>query len=176
VPTFKILMDCNHKPKIPADDPAIWNRLKLLPFTVTIPDAEIDRQMGAKLRAEAAGILAWAVRGCLEWQRRDLDEPQEVRQATQQHRREMDTIGRFISECCEVGAQFRQATSRLYCAYGASCDQTWEQRESPKAFGMALERIPGLLPGRNNKVGRYWDGVRLQIPSDVTQSKIAHDA
>ena len=80
-PTFKVFMDCNHKPVIRGHDPAIWNRLKFIPFTVTIPDAEIDREMGAKLRAEAPGILAWAVRGCLEWQLRGLDEPQEVRQA-----------------------------------------------------------------------------------------------
>ena len=174
-PSFKLFLDSNHKPIIPADDPAIWNRLKFIPFTVTIPDAEIDRQMGAKLRAEASGILAWAVRGCLEWRRRGLDEPQEVKQATQTHRREMDTIGRFIGERCEVGPDFREATRRLYCAYEAWCDQTGEQKETPKAFGMALERIPGLLPGRNNKVGRYWDGVRLQIPNDATQSKVAHD-
>jgi putative DNA primase/helicase len=175
-PTFKLFLDSNHKPIIPADDPAIWNRLKFIPFTVTIPDADIDRQMAAKLRAEDAGILAWAVRGCLEWRRRGLGEPDEVKAATQSHRREMDTIGRFIEERCEVGPNFRETTTRLYCAYRAWCDQTAEQRESPKAFGMALERIPGLLPGRNNKVGRYWDGVRLQIPNDATQSKVAHDA
>jgi putative DNA primase/helicase len=175
-PTFKILMDCNHKPVIRGHDPAIWNRLKFIPFTVTIPDDDIDRAMGAKLRAEAPGILAWAVRGCLKWQRRGLDEPKEVRQATQSHRREMDTIGRFIGERCEVGRDFRETKARLHLFYENWCQQAGEQPESKKAFGTALARIPGLETRKDSKIGWFWQGIRLLAgPDDATQSKIGHD-
>lgn len=160
VPTFKLFMDCNHKPVIHGYDPAIWNRLKFLPFTETIAANEIDREMGAKLRSEAAGILAWAVRGCLEWQGRGLDEPNEVREATQSHRREMDSMGRFIGECCEIGPEFFEKTANLYSAYDTWCAEAGEKPESKKAFGMALERLDGLQRVRNHD-GWYWQGVRL---------------
>jgi putative DNA primase/helicase len=74
---FKIFIDGNHKPEIRGTDTAIWNRTKLIPFNVSIPESEIDKRLLDKLKAEAAGILAWAVRGCLDWQRhQSLGEPQ----------------------------------------------------------------------------------------------------
>ena len=167
--TFKLFLDTNHKPLIPGDDPAIWNRLKFIPFTVTIPDAEIDRDMGAKLRAEAEGILALALRGCLEWQQRGLNEPQEVKHAMQQHRQEMDIISRFTADCCEVGPIFRETKHKLHAAYETWCHEMGEQPESKKAFGMALRRIPGLEDGKDGKIGWYWQGIRLlAMPRDAT--------
>ena len=68
-PTHKIVLAANHKPFVRGTDHGIWRRLRLVPFTVTIPDDEQDKQLPVKLVAEYAGILAWAVQGCLEWQR-----------------------------------------------------------------------------------------------------------
>lgn len=99
-PTFKILLGTNHKPRIKGTDLAIWRRVKLIPFTETIPEDRQDRKLPEKLRAEAPGILAWAVRGCLDWQREGLGIPDEVRTATQAYRQEEDIVGQFIAECC----------------------------------------------------------------------------
>lgn len=44
-------------------------RLNLIPFTITIPPAERDLKLADKLKEEWSGILAWAIEGCLEWQR-----------------------------------------------------------------------------------------------------------
>jgi putative DNA primase/helicase len=68
VPQFKLFLACNHKPIVRGTDLAIWERIKLVPFTVTIPPEERDTDLGTKLRAELEGIFAWAVRGCLAWQ------------------------------------------------------------------------------------------------------------
>lgn len=72
----------NHKPHANADDYALWKRLILIPFTqafVDSPRAAHEHQRDAKLaetlRGEASGILAWLVRGCLEWQRDGLKPP-----------------------------------------------------------------------------------------------------
>jgi putative DNA primase/helicase len=83
LPTYKIFFDANHQPHASASDTAVWNRIKLIPFEVSIPDAEKDRRLGEKLRAELPGILAWAVRGCVEWQKDGLQEPDVVKNATQ---------------------------------------------------------------------------------------------
>jgi putative DNA primase/helicase len=85
-PTHKVLLCTNHKPKIKETKDAIWRRLRLIPFTVRIPDEEQDKELPRKLRVESPGILAWCVRGCLEWQRHGLAEPDEVKAATKKYR------------------------------------------------------------------------------------------
>ncbi|ROR03388.1 phage/plasmid primase, P4 family, partial [Desulfosoma caldarium] len=101
-PQCKIVIATNHKPDIRGQTSAIWRRMRLVPFTVQIPPEEQDRELGQKLEAELPGILAWAVRGCLEWQRQGLQPPEAVTEATEGYRSEMDTIGDFIDECCVV--------------------------------------------------------------------------
>src|SRR5919107_5291637 len=92
-PTHKVFMAVNHKPEVRGTDTAIWRRIRLIPFTETIPPGEQDKKLPEKLRAELFGILAWCVEGCLEWQREGLQAPEEVRRATGQYRSEMDVIG-----------------------------------------------------------------------------------
>ena len=65
----------NHKPGLRSVDEAMRRRLKLLPFTVTIPAAERDFELTDKLRAEWGGILEWMIEGCLSWQRKGLNAP-----------------------------------------------------------------------------------------------------
>ena len=62
-PVMKIWLACNHKPEITGTDEGIWRRLRLIPFGVEIPPERRDPELQSKLRAEASGILAWAVRG-----------------------------------------------------------------------------------------------------------------
>ena len=76
-PQFKLWLSTNHKPVIRGTDEGIWDRIRLAPFDVRIPEDEIDRRLGQKLREEAPGILAWMVDGCLQWQERGLDPPDE---------------------------------------------------------------------------------------------------
>ena len=74
-PEFKLVIAGNHKPGLRSVDEAIRRRLHLVPFTVTIPPGERDPRLAEKLRAEFPGILAWAVRGCLDWQERGAEPP-----------------------------------------------------------------------------------------------------
>ena len=72
LPTHKIILAANHKPVVSGTDHAVWRRIKLVPFVVTIPEEAKDKVLPEKLKAEVPGILAWAVRGCLDWQRGGL--------------------------------------------------------------------------------------------------------
>src|SRR6185436_20871694 len=58
-PTYKLFLDCNHKPVITDPNDAIWNRVKCIPFKTQIPQEEIDTSLPVKLRTELAGILRW---------------------------------------------------------------------------------------------------------------------
>jgi P4 family phage/plasmid primase-like protien len=113
-PTWKIFLAANHKLMIRGGDFAVWRRIKMIPFAVTITEAEKDPHLGEKLKPEWPGILAWAARGCLDWQREGLGEPDEVRKATEAYRAELDLVQGFIDECCFVNGNARAKASALH--------------------------------------------------------------
>jgi putative DNA primase/helicase len=115
--TCKIVLAANHKPQVRGTDHAVWRRVKLVPFTVTIPDEEQDKALPAKLKAELPGILAWGVAGCLDWRRYGLGEPDEVRQATTEYQSEEDLVQGFINECCHLHPEAKANSSALLAAY-----------------------------------------------------------
>src|SRR5271168_4331773 len=91
VPTFKLFICGNHKPRLSNVDEAIRRRLLLVPFTVLIPLAERDQQLPEKLWSERRAILRWCMDGCLEWQRIGLKPPKIVLDATESYFAEQDT-------------------------------------------------------------------------------------
>jgi putative DNA primase/helicase len=130
-PTHKIVLAANHKPAVRGTDHAVWRRIKLVPFTVTIGDGEKDKALPDRLKAEVAGILAWAVCGCLDWQREGLGEPDEVQQATAAYRSEQDLLGGFVGECCVTGgAAYCVRASELYAAFCHWCEASGEAKGS----------------------------------------------
>lgn len=116
-PTHKVVLACNHKPVVRGTDHAIWRRLKLVPFNVVIPTAERDKQLPAKLRDELPGILAWSVRGCLDWQAHGLGEPKAIIEATADYQTGEDVLLNFVSECCVTGTEAKVKATDLLNAY-----------------------------------------------------------
>src|SRR5262249_30471040 len=141
--------------------------IKLVPFTVTISDAEKDKDLPEKLKAELPGILAWAVRGCLEWQRDGLDEPEEVRAATAEYRAEQDTVQGFLDDYCLLHRDARTKASALHQAYvNWSGDKTTTQRE----FGDRL-REKGYESKRGGGGPYFWHGIGLPASSPYDPSE-----
>lgn len=137
-PAFKVWLAANHKPVIRGTDNAIWRRIRLIPFTVTIPQEERDPKLPERLRAELQGCLAWAVKGCLEWQASGLQTPAEVRAATDEYRAEQDVLAGFIDECCLVKPGAQAPAAELYAAYKAWAEAAGEIVENQRAFGLHL--------------------------------------
>ena len=138
VPTHKIWMYGNHKPIIRGTDTGIWRKVKLIPFEVTIPDAEKDRELGAKLLAEGPGILNWLIQGCLRWQEGGLQEPEAVTLAVNDYRTEMDQVAQFVDACCEIKPSIRTAARTIYLAYRTWCLATGESPLSQNKLGKHL--------------------------------------
>jgi putative DNA primase/helicase len=140
VPEFKIWMATNYKPQIRGTDPAIWDRIRLIPFTVRIPDNKLrpKRTVMAEFVAEQAGILAWAVAGCVKWLTQGLDMPEAVRTATEGYREEMDVLAGFIDDCCILSKEAFAKASDLYAAYRAWCEKSGEHPMSLRTFGTRL--------------------------------------
>jgi len=160
-PSFKLWLAANHKPMIRGQDPGIWRRIRLIPFTETIPKEEQDRELPEKLRAELPGILAWAVQGCLAWQRDGLGEPEEVREATAEYRTEMDILGDFIAAHAEVDASATVEASILYRQYAAWAEGNGDKPMTKTMFGCRLSER-GFRPCKVGKASaRGWGGLRL---------------
>jgi len=159
-PEFKLWLSTNHKPEIRGTDKAIWDRIRLIPFDVTIPEAEQDRGLREQLEAERPGILAWAVEGCLAWQDRGLAAPEEITAATAGYRSDMDVLGSFLADCCRTAGKERALAADLYEAYGTWCEKNGERPMSQRQFGMNLSER-GFLRKRSNG-RRYWYGLDLR--------------
>jgi putative DNA primase/helicase len=112
-PTHKIIIAGNHRPGITGTDDGIWRRLHLVPFETSISADQRDPDLPAKLRKERPGILAWAVRGCQQWQQEGLQMPPVVKEATNEYRAESDEYRDFFDQHCEVGPDFRVARKAL---------------------------------------------------------------
>ena len=153
-----LLLAVNHLPTIEGTDHAIWRRIRLIPFTVNIPEAEQDKQLTDKLRAEGPGILRWAVEGCLAWQRDGLTPPPAVLTATDEYRDAMDTVAAFL-ECCSLDPAAKTLVGALYESYALWCIEKSETALTKASFGTRLQE-KGFTQGRT-KGGRYWVGLTV---------------
>jgi len=168
IPVAKFWLVTNHAPVIRDTSHGMWRRVVLIPFTEQIPDNEQDKELPVKLRAELPGILAWAVRGCLDWQREGLNPPQTVQEATQQYRAEMDTFAAFITDRCAEGRNGFVTSAMLYKAYRAWCEDTGERPDTQTAVGKRL-RERGYREGKQGGK-RGWFGLTLAeigIPQEM---------
>jgi putative DNA primase/helicase len=159
-PQFKLFLGTNHKPIIEDIDSAIWERIRLVPFEVHIPPAERNKQLEAQLIEELPGILAWAVRGCHQWQQlNDLQAPDAVTAATQNYRDEMDVVAGFLDECCRFDARFQITAGDLHNAFTAWCEGSGMRTMSRKEFGKQL-KDKGYKQHASHNV--WWLGMTLK--------------
>jgi putative DNA primase/helicase len=159
-PTFKIFMATNHKPVIKGTDYGIWRRIRLIPFTTTIAEDKQDKYLEQKLRSEASGILNWLIEGALRWQLDGLKTPAEILNATNEYRGEMDVIGNFLKECCDIKPATQIKIRELFKAYQDWCDGNNEHACSERFFGLRLKKLK--FTQIRTCEARYWAGIMLK--------------
>jgi len=160
-PTAKIVIQANTLPEITGGDNGIWRRVQIIPFDVTIPEHERDKELIQKLKAEASGVFAWMVRGCLAWQQRGLTPlPVRVRRAGDSYRAQMDVVGRFIADRCEQDPRARVSAATLYTAYEAWCLRNGEAPMTGRTFGTRLNEHG--IPSQKTKGVIIRLGLRLK--------------
>jgi P4 family phage/plasmid primase-like protien len=174
-PQCKLFIAGNHKLTIRRLDDAIKERLHLWPFTVRIPRPERDRGLKRKLLEERDGILARAAEGLRDWRRSDngLDPPRVVLEATAAYFEEEDTLGNWLSECCEVDPEGRKKLQEkfadLYQSYVAWLTAAGVQSIPTKiAFGRQLDEKGFPDSGGAHNVAIR---VRLRLRDDAGAKK-----
>lgn len=117
-PVGKIWLGVNHRPKVSDESYGFWRRVRMIPFTRTFTGISDDRSLRSRLRAEAEGILAWAVQGCLAWQEKGLGAPAVVLQATDDYQQGEDPLTDFFTTRLSTEDHTANTdVSRLYSVY-----------------------------------------------------------
>ena len=172
-PAFKLWLCANHAPKVRDDDSAMWRRILRIPFEHVVPKDDRDPRVKAMLRDPLIGgpaVLAWAVRGAMQWQDRGLDPPAAVLEATEAYRLSQDPLADFLAECCELEPHNWVASSLLRETYEAWAKENgrekrdvvggkeWPERLRAAGCEPQLRRVWFEQEGKE-KPTRGWAGI-----------------
>lgn len=162
-PVAKFWLSVNHKPRVRDDSEGFWRRVRLVPFLRQFKGEDDDRDLEAKLLAEAPGILAWAVRGCLSWKKVGLRAPETVTKATSDYRAESDPLAEFLEESCVPAPGASVRASEFYSEYRQWAErQKMRDREqlSRTAFGT---RMAERFERKKRNTGWLYHGIGLKV-------------
>jgi putative DNA primase/helicase len=172
-PTHQLWLSTNHKPEITETKDAIWRRVLLIGWPVQ--PATVDPHLKDKLRAEAPGILAWAVEGARLYQQDGIAAPASVVAAGAAYRAQQDVLGAFLRERCVLHEAARVTKSALHGAYRRWLSSQGEDDDailSAKVFAEKVrehgcEDVSSMRTGPNTAPERGWRGIRLKSSHEL---------
>lgn len=141
-PEFKMFMATNHKPYISGTDFGIWRRIHLIPFTVQIPENQVNKNLLNELKEERDSIFNWILDGYRLYKAYGLKEPPIMEQAKAEYRKEMDVIAIFLDECEEIEIDPNKSISakELYSTYKNWCVQVGRCPYNSTKFGIEITK------------------------------------
>ena len=160
-PSHTAFMASNHRPVVKGTDNGIWRRLKMIPFEVTIPPDEQDKNLTDKLTREAGSILKWAVEGLLRWRQYGLVEPEKVQLATGSYRDSQDILRDFLADRCNQAPGESVNATDLYRSYHDWCRPNGEDPISQRVFGESM--IERGYTRKTSRGRKYYVGLRLNV-------------
>jgi putative DNA primase/helicase len=152
-PSHTLILFSNHKPQVQGRDEGIWRRLRLVPWTVTIPPEDRDEHLDEKLRHEQQAILAWCVEGARRYLAEGFTTPDAVRVATDAYRAEENAAERFINESIEFTGQIGDRIRSLEIS-----DTAEEWAHSKGLDAPSLKEIAPLLESKGCSSKQQRDG------------------
>lgn len=168
-PVGKFWLAFNHRPRIVDASDGLWRRLRLIEFSQQFKDGERIKGLEETLEAEMAGILNWAVKGCLEWQKRGLEATKAIKDATAEYRIESNGMVEFLEQICDVSPRFAIPKQALFDAYIAWTIQVKERFPYSKhGFGsrMAAQGFRERINKVDGRTTRVWLGIGLNPQFD----------
>jgi putative DNA primase/helicase len=157
----KLWMAANDRPRVDGLDEAIWRRIRLIPFDVTIPPVERDPDLMRKLLEERDGILTWAIEGCLAYGRDGLIPPPAVMAATDEYRSDSNPLLEWVDADCELDATASTGRAALRESYERYCKRTYAKPVPARSskWAAALEELGCRIEREGG--ARVWGGIKL---------------
>jgi len=141
----KLCFNANELPKDIDQNEAYFRRLQIIPFRVTIPEAEQDKELAQKIiRDELSGVFNWVLAGLkrLLEQKRFTDSPI-AREVLATYKRESDSVACFLRD--EHWAQdphepeHTEKLKKLYMCYTSYCREAGSKPLGRNNFAKRLE-------------------------------------
>jgi putative DNA primase/helicase len=172
-PSHTMFIQTNFKPKASAKDGALWKRNILIPFNAEFVEEhdqekphqrKKDEGFKEKLLIEKEGILAWLIKGCLEYQKIGLLIPEIVKNETETYRKENDGIQLFLEEMCIQSSEFSTYRSKMTAAIQKYCRENGYEAPNRKEISATLGQK--FKTGHNNK-GDFWCGIKIHDEEEL---------
>ena len=167
IPTAKIHLVGNHRPRIVGRDDGIWRRFRLIEWGIKIPEERRDLKLDQKLLPEFSGILNWMIQGTLALGERGTSAPQSVKVATDKFREESDVFGDFLREKTFDDPESYISKNELYDLYKKYCEEQQDR------FPIRKRSLGNRIADRGyaeDKIhsGHIWRGLRERRVTDKT--------
>lgn len=165
-PSHTLVMLTNFLPAVSGDDPAIWRRILIVPFDVTIPEHERDPGLPDRLKSAAPAILAWAYEGWRDYRRQGLNPPQAVRIRTAAYQAASDVLARFLDERALTSPHAAVKARDLFTAWSRWCAENGEIPGNEAAFAESMKKRGHDKTRRS--AGQFYLGLMLAGTDDDT--------
>jgi phage/plasmid-associated DNA primase len=106
------------------------------------------------------GVLAWCVRGAVEWFSRGLDYPEEVISATNEYFKDEDVIQHFIDEKLDLGPNYKAPASPVYSTFKSFAELNSFFVFDSREFKKRMEQKG--WESKHTKTGNMWFGFRVK--------------
>lgn len=165
-PSHTPFLITNHLPHISADDQAAWDRILPIEFCQRFTDNPAPGEyqkipnLKEKLQIETSGILAWLVRGCIEYQKIGLRVPASVLKKCGEYREAEDDFGMFVSEALDTSFPAAKiASSVAFVCYSDWAIKYKMPVMSRTAFG---RRMGSRFQKERTNSGIVYTGVKIK--------------
>ena len=168
--TCKIWMATNYEPVIRGNDKGIWRRIVKINVPTDFTGRE-DKDLRDKLLLEAPQILGWLVEGYEMYQLEGLEQPEAIKKATADYRKEMDIVQQWIDEYCDVKSSYFERANTLYDNFRAFCLRR-DQKTNQTIFGRNLGK---KFRKYNSGEGIVYIGLRLKQGASNLEKKVNYE-
>lgn len=154
-PEYKLFINTNHLPRVSDDSIFASGRVKLIPFERHFPENEQDKSLKTffKQPENMSGIFNWFIEGLKLMRAEGIQQPQSVKDATDQYREDSDTVGLFVRECLIECKGMQTPLKDVHAEYSKWCEGNGYGALNSRNLGAELRR-KGLKTdrGTGNKV------------------------
>lgn len=159
-PSHQLLYVTNALPKVKGNDPAVWRRIRVVPFHVVVPAEQRDPELPERLALHADAVLSWVIAGHFDYEDNGgMREPASVVRATGAYQADSDAVRRFVDERCFVSPVARARTSDLYAAWQPWAIADGAEPMTEKALAKELDRLG--YEAKRTKAGMVRAGIAV---------------